>query len=84
MVINSTLLGHIPVLFQRVSLFLSLSCDFFLTYFTSIFWFSLNHQAVPSCRKDSCEWQPVEAALYCMQAVAKSVPVLEGEMMPQV
>ncbi|CAA6655286.1 unnamed protein product [Spirodela intermedia] len=40
-------------------------------------------QAVPSCRKNVCEWQPVEASLYCMQAVAKSVPVLEGEMMPQ-
>uniref|UniRef100_A0A1D1YRE4 Transportin-3 n=1 Tax=Anthurium amnicola TaxID=1678845 RepID=A0A1D1YRE4_9ARAE len=41
-------------------------------------------QAVSNCRNSDCEWQPVEAALYCLQAVAKSVPVLEAEMMPQV
>ncbi|XP_078427860.1 ARM repeat superfamily protein isoform X2 [Wolffia australiana] len=41
-------------------------------------------QAVPGCSKDGSGWRPVEAALFCMQPVAKSVPVQEGEMMPKV
>ena len=46
--------------------------------------FSFNHQAVTSCQKDGSEWQPAEAALYCMQTVAKFIPSIEGEMVPKV
>ncbi|KAJ6817034.1 transportin MOS14 isoform X2 [Iris pallida] len=42
-------------------------------------------QAVGNCSSDAnCKWQPVEAALYCIQAIAKSVSTQEAEIMPQV
>jgi len=37
-----------------------------------------------SSNNENCKWQPVEAALYCIQAIAKSVSSLEAEIMPQV
>ncbi|KAG9439130.1 hypothetical protein H6P81_019295 [Aristolochia fimbriata] len=42
-------------------------------------------QAVGSCSSDeSCQWQPAEASLYGIQAIASSVSVFEAELMPQV
>ncbi|ONK70738.1 uncharacterized protein A4U43_C04F1020 [Asparagus officinalis] len=42
-------------------------------------------QAVGNCSSnENCKWQPVEAALYCIQAIAKSVSTQEAEIMPQV
>ncbi|XP_073000686.1 transportin MOS14 [Typha latifolia] len=42
-------------------------------------------QAVGNCRNDeTCKWQPVEAALYCIQAIAKSISTKEAEILPQV
>lgn len=42
-------------------------------------------QAVGNCsNNENYKWQPVEAALYCIQAIAKSVSEKEGEIMPQV
>lgn len=41
-------------------------------------------QAVGSCNNnENVKWQPVEAALYCIQAIAQWVPTLEAEVMPQ-
>ncbi|KAG6485484.1 transportin MOS14-like [Zingiber officinale] len=42
-------------------------------------------QAVGSHRnEDSFNWRPVEAALFCIQAVAKSVSTQEAEVLPQI
>ncbi|KAF3340567.1 transportin-3 isoform X1 [Carex littledalei] len=40
-------------------------------------------EAVRNCEQNS-RWQPCEAVLFCMQAVAKSVPSQENELLPQV
>nr|CAD1836172.1 unnamed protein product [Ananas comosus var. bracteatus] len=42
-------------------------------------------QAVGNSENDkSGKWQPVEAALYCIQSIAKSVSTQEAEILPQV
>ncbi|GMH21453.1 hypothetical protein Nepgr_023295 [Nepenthes gracilis] len=42
-------------------------------------------EAMARCGSDECsEWRPVEAALYCIRAIAEYVSVVEAEVMPQV
>ncbi|XP_008802144.2 transportin MOS14 isoform X2 [Phoenix dactylifera] len=42
-------------------------------------------QAVRNCSDgENCKWQPVEAALFCIQAIANSVSNQEAEILPQV
>lgn len=42
-------------------------------------------EAVGNCRNEgNYKWQPVEAALYCIQAISKSISPLEMEIIPQV
>ncbi|KAL9239561.1 hypothetical protein vseg_013870 [Gypsophila vaccaria] len=42
-------------------------------------------QAVANCGNDQgSDWRPAEAALYCIRAIAESVPCMEMEVMPQV
>ncbi|PKU82777.1 transportin MOS14 isoform X1 [Dendrobium catenatum] len=42
-------------------------------------------QAVGNCSNDeNYKWQPVEAALYCIQAISKSISLQEVEILPQV
>ncbi|KAL5224275.1 hypothetical protein ABZP36_010914 [Zizania latifolia] len=41
-------------------------------------------QSCGNCAGQNQKWQPVEAALFCIQAIAKSVSVEEKEILPQV
>ncbi|THU56155.1 hypothetical protein C4D60_Mb11t14270 [Musa balbisiana] len=46
---------------------------------------SSGHMAVGNHRHgESFKWQPVEAALFCIQAVAKTVSTQEAEVLPQI
>uniref|UniRef100_A0A452YFY6 Uncharacterized protein n=1 Tax=Aegilops tauschii subsp. strangulata TaxID=200361 RepID=A0A452YFY6_AEGTS len=41
-------------------------------------------QACGSGAEQNQNWQPLEAALFCIQAIAKSVSIEEKEILPQV
>ena len=42
-------------------------------------------KAVACCGNgENNEWRPVEAALFCIQAISNYVSVVEAEVMPQV
>ena len=44
----------------------------------------LDFQACGSGAEQNQNWQPLEAALFCIQAIAKSVSIEEKEILPQV